>query len=54
MARLAVACLLSGIGFLTVADAGWAHIVGVLSLFGFIALGFVAVAPAQLAGRFDS
>jgi cytochrome bd ubiquinol oxidase subunit II len=56
LARSAVGCLAAAIGFLTIADAGWAHIVGVASIFGFIILGFFAVAPAALAadGRDDS
>jgi cytochrome d ubiquinol oxidase subunit II len=48
-ARSALACLLAGIGLLTAADAGWAHTLGVLSLLGFVALGFLAAAPADLA-----
>jgi cytochrome d ubiquinol oxidase subunit II len=49
LTRSAAACLVAGIGFLTVADAGWAHAIGVASLFGFIVLGFLAVVPAELA-----
>jgi cytochrome bd ubiquinol oxidase subunit II len=45
LGRGAVAALLIGVGFLTVADAPWAHIIGVLSLFAFIMLGFAALAP---------
>ena len=52
-ARSAGACLLAGVGLLTLADAGWAHALGVVSLFGFVVLGFVAVGPAQLAGGSD-
>jgi cytochrome d ubiquinol oxidase subunit II len=48
-ARSAGACLIAGVGLLTIANAGWAHAAGVLSLFGFIVLGFIAVAPADLA-----
>lgn len=48
-ARTAAALLVSGVGFLTVADAGWAHAVGVVALVGFIVVGFIAVAPAQIA-----
>ena len=43
--------LVAGLGFLTVADAGWAHAVGIVALFAFIVLGFLAVAPAELARR---
>jgi cytochrome bd ubiquinol oxidase subunit II len=52
-ARAAGAGLLVGIGLLTIADAGWAHAVGVVGLFCFIAFGFVAVAPAAVAARTD-
>lgn len=47
-ARAAGACLAGGFGFLTVAEAGWAHAVGVVLLAGFIAFGFAAVVPAFL------
>jgi cytochrome d ubiquinol oxidase subunit II len=49
--RLAVALLLAGIGLLTVADAGWAHGLGVACLLGFVAAGFLAVAPAEIAAH---
>ena len=49
MARLAGACLIAGFGLLTIADAGWAHAVGVVSLLAFVVFGFVAVAPTELA-----
>ena len=48
-ARAAGAGLLIGIGLLTIAEAGWAHVIGVVGLFCFIAFGFVAVSPAELA-----
>jgi cytochrome d ubiquinol oxidase subunit II len=48
-ARVAVACLVAGIGFLTVADAGWAHAIGIAGLSAFIVLGTVAAAPAEVA-----
>jgi cytochrome d ubiquinol oxidase subunit II len=46
--RLAVACLVAGIGFLTIADAPWAHAVGVLCLFAFIVAAFPAALPPDL------
>jgi hypothetical protein len=49
--RLAIAALIAGIGLLTIAEASWAHAVGVAALFAFVVLGFVAVAPAELAKR---
>jgi cytochrome bd ubiquinol oxidase subunit II len=53
-ARGAIAGLLGGLGFLTAADAPWAHIVGVVSL-GVCALcAIAAVAPAELAARDES
>jgi len=42
-ARLAAASLLAGIGFLTVAHAGWAHAIGVACFFAFLAFGYRAV-----------
>ena len=49
LARSAGASLLAGFGLLTVADAGWAHAIGVASLFGFIVLGFFAARPDEIA-----
>jgi cytochrome d ubiquinol oxidase subunit II len=51
LARLAGACLLAGLGLLTVAEAGWAHGLGVLALLGFLGCGFFAIVPSQLAGQ---
>jgi cytochrome d ubiquinol oxidase subunit II len=51
LGRAAVACLLAGIGLLTIAEAGWAHGVGVAVLLAFVVLGFLALAPAQLAAE---
>jgi cytochrome d ubiquinol oxidase subunit II len=50
-ARLAGACLVSGVGFLTFAEPGWAHLIGVVSLLAFIPLGFLAAAPGEMAER---
>jgi cytochrome bd ubiquinol oxidase subunit II len=47
--RLALALAIAGFGFLTVAEAGWAHAVGVIALLGAIGLGFLAAVPALLA-----
>jgi cytochrome d ubiquinol oxidase subunit II len=49
LGRASGACLIAGIGFLTIADAPWAHAVGVVALFAFIALGFFAIAPHDAA-----
>jgi cytochrome d ubiquinol oxidase subunit II len=49
LARAAGGCLLAGVGLLTVAEAGWAHAAGVVSLLAFVALGFTAAVPSQLA-----
>jgi cytochrome bd ubiquinol oxidase subunit II len=43
-ARAAVTCLIVGFGLLNIADARWAHAVGVACLFGFIGLAFRAIA----------
>jgi cytochrome bd ubiquinol oxidase subunit II len=48
IAGLAGACLVAGIGFTTVANAGWAHAIGVASLLGFIAVGFPAALPPDI------
>ena len=48
LVRVAVACLIVGFGLLNVADAGWAHAVGVASLFAFIVSAFLAIIPAAL------
>jgi cytochrome d ubiquinol oxidase subunit II len=44
LARAAGACLLAGFGCLTIAEAGWAHAIGVIALCGFIVCGVVAAA----------
>jgi cytochrome d ubiquinol oxidase subunit II len=46
--RLATACLIGGFGFLTVAEVGWAHAIGVAMLLAAIALGLAAAAPRLL------
>ncbi len=46
--RLAIACLVAGIGFITIADAAWAHAVGVLCLLAFIVVAFPAALPPDL------
>jgi len=48
LGRVAAACLLAGFGLLTVAEAGWAHAIGVVALFGFIIVGFAGAVPALL------
>ena len=49
LARAAGACLLAGFGLLTIAEAGWAHAIGVAALLGFMISGFFAAVPSQLA-----
>jgi cytochrome d ubiquinol oxidase subunit II len=48
LGRAAAACLLAGFGLLTIAEAGWAHTVGIVALLGFIGCGFFAIVPPQL------
>jgi cytochrome bd ubiquinol oxidase subunit II len=43
LARLAIACLIAGVGLLNLADASWAHAVGVVGLLGFGVTAFLAV-----------
>jgi cytochrome d ubiquinol oxidase subunit II len=51
LGRLAAAGLVGGFGFLTIAEAGWAHAIGVACLFAFLILGFLAFAPEQVAAE---
>lgn len=51
LGRLAAACMLAGLGFLTIANAGWAHAIGVLALAGFVVCGFAAAVPSLLSER---
>jgi len=46
--RLAIACLVAGIGFTTIADAAWAHTIGIFSLFAFIVVAFPTALPPDL------
>ena len=50
-ARLPVSCLIAGVGLLNVAEASWAHAVGIVCLFGFVLSGFRAVTRAALDRR---
>lgn len=49
LGRAAAASGIAGLGLTGVADAGWAHGVGVALLFAFVALGVLAVRPWALA-----
>jgi cytochrome d ubiquinol oxidase subunit II len=51
LTRAALACLLLGVGFLTILNPGWAHVIGVLALAAFVMVGFVAVFPRDLLGE---
>ncbi|MDP9309250.1 MAG: cytochrome d ubiquinol oxidase subunit II [Actinomycetota bacterium] len=48
-ARLAVAFLVAGIGFLTIANSAWAHGIGVACFFGFILSGYQVALPEDIA-----
>ena len=48
LSRLAIACFVAGIGFLTVADAAWAHTLGVFCFFAFIVAAFPAALPPEV------
>jgi cytochrome d ubiquinol oxidase subunit II len=48
--RLALACLLAGFGLLTLAEAGWAHALGLIALLGFALSGFHAALSVLLLG----
>jgi cytochrome d ubiquinol oxidase subunit II len=47
-ARLALAFLLAGIGFLTIANTAWAHAIGVACFLGFILSGYRAALPVDV------
>ncbi|MCW3016726.1 MAG: Cytochrome bd-type quinol oxidase subunit 2-like protein, partial [Solirubrobacterales bacterium] len=49
--RAAAACLVVGVGTLTVAEAGWAHAVGVVALLAFVVVGFLGTVPTLLEGQ---
>ena len=48
LVRAAAALLIAGVGLLNLADAKWAHLIGVLCLLGFIITAFLAIVPAAL------
>jgi cytochrome d ubiquinol oxidase subunit II len=48
LSRAAIACLIAGIGLLNLADARWAHAVGVGCLIGFVVLAIRTIIPAVL------
>jgi cytochrome d ubiquinol oxidase subunit II len=43
LGRVALACLIAGFGLLNIADARWAHGVGVVCMLSFVVLGFRAI-----------
>jgi cytochrome d ubiquinol oxidase subunit II len=48
LVRSAAACLVAGFGLLNVADANWAHAVGLACLLAFVVLGFAAIVYPEL------
>jgi len=48
LARAAIAFLIAGFGLLNVAEASWAHAIGIVCLVGFILTGFRAITHAAL------
>jgi cytochrome bd ubiquinol oxidase subunit II len=53
LARISIACLLVTLGFLTLADAGWAHAIGVVALLACVVTGFRAAVPVEPATGSD-
>ena len=47
-ARVAVAAFIAGVGFLTVADADWAHAIGVVCFLAFVAFAYRAVLGPEI------
>ena len=54
LARVAVACLIAGFGLLNIADATWAHALGVACLIAFVVVGFGAIIVPGLDGQADA
>ena len=48
LGRVSVACLIAGAGLLNLADADWAHAVGVACLVGFVVTAFRVIVPDAL------
>jgi len=48
LVRAAAACLIAGFGLLNLADAAWAHAVGVVCLFAFVLIAFRAIVSLAL------
>ena len=51
LGRAAIACLIAGLGLLNIADASWAHAIGVVCLIAFVVLAFGAIVFTALEGR---
>jgi cytochrome d ubiquinol oxidase subunit II len=51
LVRSAIGCLIAGFGLLNVADASWAHAVGLACLFGFVVLAFRAIVVPAIAAH---
>jgi hypothetical protein len=45
---------LAGLALLTVAEAGWAHAIGIVSLFAFIVVGFFAAVLPELSAASEA
>jgi cytochrome d ubiquinol oxidase subunit II len=53
-ARTSAAAFVAALGFLTAADAAWAHTIGLLCLLVFLVAGFIALTPAEIAVEPDT
>ena len=51
LTRVAIACLIAGFGLLNLANASWAHALGIVCLLGFVLLGFRAIIFTALVGQ---
>jgi cytochrome bd ubiquinol oxidase subunit II len=52
--RVALACVVAGFGLLTLAEAAWAHTLGLIALFGFALSGFHAALSVVLGSSGDA
>ncbi len=48
LARLALACLVTGVGLTTIAETAWPHAIGVACLLGTVVFGFRAALPPEV------
>src|SRR5262249_51048120 len=51
LVRAAAACLIAGFGLLSIAEASWAHAIGVVCLIAFVPIAFCAIVLPAVGGE---